>query len=185
MADLLLLSEAQMCHRISAGKTICNRFMCWSRLGVFNNIFAELRRKGGKPSREAIRPITVREGDKVSEIPAMQALIRTMFRAAAQGDTKAARQLLEVISRAESGRTGTTLEILKFGLNTKKNTVQFSKNTNARALILRISILTRTTSSSMKLPVRSQLTGRLLKNRPARAKVFGTTRLNQCGGISS
>ena len=40
-----------MCHRISAGKTICNRFVCWSRLGVFNNIFAELRRKGGKPSR--------------------------------------------------------------------------------------------------------------------------------------
>ena len=33
------------------------------------------------------------EGDKVSEIPAMQALIRTMFRAAAQGDTKAGRQL--------------------------------------------------------------------------------------------
>ena len=71
-------------------------------------------RLGAMALDEAIRPITVREGDKVSEIPAMQALIRTMFRAAAQGDTKAARQLLEVISRAESGRTGTTLEILKF-----------------------------------------------------------------------
>jgi hypothetical protein len=62
---------------------------------------------------EATRSITVREGDKVSKIPAMQALIRTMFRAAAQGDTKAARQLLEVIARAESGRTDAALEILK------------------------------------------------------------------------
>ena len=26
-------------------------FVRWSRLGVFNNIFAELTRKGGKPSR--------------------------------------------------------------------------------------------------------------------------------------
>src|SRR6185312_13582825 len=31
-------------------KTIYNRFVRWSRLGVFNNIFAELARKGGKPS---------------------------------------------------------------------------------------------------------------------------------------
>ena len=31
-------------------KTIYNRFIRWSRLGVFNTIFAELARKGGKPS---------------------------------------------------------------------------------------------------------------------------------------
>ncbi len=31
-------------------KTIYNRFVRWSRLGVFNNILAELARKGGKPS---------------------------------------------------------------------------------------------------------------------------------------
>jgi transposase len=31
-------------------KTIYKRFVRWSRLGVFNNIFAELARKGGKPS---------------------------------------------------------------------------------------------------------------------------------------
>lgn len=71
-------------------------------------------RLGAMALDEAIRPITVREGDKVSEIPAMQALIRTMFRAAAQGDTKAARQLLELILRAESGRAGVALEILEF-----------------------------------------------------------------------
>ena len=63
---------------------------------------------------EARRPVTVREGDKVSAIPAMQALLRTMFRASAQGDTKAARQLLELISRAEAGRVATAFEHLEF-----------------------------------------------------------------------
>ncbi len=63
---------------------------------------------------EAGRPVTVREGDKVAEIPAMQALLRTMFRAAAQGDTKAGRQLLEVIGRAESARTEKALGLLQF-----------------------------------------------------------------------
>ena len=32
-------------------KTIYNRFVRWSRLGVFNKIFVELARKGGKPQR--------------------------------------------------------------------------------------------------------------------------------------
>ncbi len=32
-------------------KTIYNRFIRWSRLGVFNKIFAELARKAGKPER--------------------------------------------------------------------------------------------------------------------------------------
>jgi transposase len=32
-------------------KTIYNRFVRWSRLGVFNKIFAELARTGGKPER--------------------------------------------------------------------------------------------------------------------------------------
>ena len=63
---------------------------------------------------EAGRPVTVREGDKVAEIPAMQALLRTMFRAAARGDTKAGRQLLEVIARAEGARTEKAVEFLQF-----------------------------------------------------------------------
>ena len=32
-------------------KTIYNRFVRWSRLGVFNKIFSELARKSGKSSR--------------------------------------------------------------------------------------------------------------------------------------
>ena len=32
-------------------KTLYNRFMRWSRLGVFNKIFASLSAKGGKPDQ--------------------------------------------------------------------------------------------------------------------------------------
>jgi hypothetical protein len=71
-------------------------------------------RLGAMALDEAGRPVTVREGDEVSEIPAMQALLRTMFRAAAQGDAKAGRQLLEVIARAESARTEKALGVLQF-----------------------------------------------------------------------
>ena len=35
-------------------KTIYNRFVRWSRLGVFNKIFAELARQAGKPHRLVI-----------------------------------------------------------------------------------------------------------------------------------
>jgi len=74
---------------------------------------------------EATRRVTVREGDKVSKIPALQALFRTMFRAAAQGDTKAARQLLDVIARAESGRVAMATEMLKSASEYKEKSLQF------------------------------------------------------------
>jgi hypothetical protein len=70
---------------------------------------------------EATRLVTVREGDKVSEMPAMQAVFRTMFRAAAQGDTKAGRQILDVIARAESGRAGMASEILQQAVRYKEH----------------------------------------------------------------
>ena len=69
---------------------------------------------------EATRLVRVREGDEISEIPAMQALIRTMFRAAAQGDAKAGRQLLEAIARAERGRAARATELLQFASRYKE-----------------------------------------------------------------
>lgn len=69
---------------------------------------------------EATRPVTVREGDKVSEVPAMQALLRTLIRSGAQGDTKAARQVLELIARAETGRTTYAKETLESALSYKE-----------------------------------------------------------------
>src|SRR5271154_428091 len=92
--------------------------------GTSGNPNGRPRKKAVQPGLgaldEATRPVTVREGDKVSEIPAMQALLRTMFRAAAQGDTKAGRQLLEVIARAESERTGSALEMLQHAVQYKE-----------------------------------------------------------------
>src|SRR6516225_7653501 len=89
-----------------------------SHLGAFGGGVAD--RFAAMALEEATRPVTVREGDKVSEIPAMQALIRTMFRAAAQGDIKAGRQLLEVIARAEGGRAGAALEMLERAVQYKE-----------------------------------------------------------------
>jgi hypothetical protein len=77
-------------------------------------------RLGAMALQEATRKVTVREGDKISEIPAMQALLRTLIRSGAQGDIKAARQVLELISRAESGRTGAALETLEYAVQYKE-----------------------------------------------------------------
>jgi hypothetical protein len=51
----------------------------------------------------------------------MQAVFRTMFRAAAQGDTKAGRQILDVIARAESGRAGLASKILQHAVRYKQH----------------------------------------------------------------
>jgi Family of unknown function (DUF5681) len=70
---------------------------------------------------EATRLVRVREGDEISEIPAMQALFRTMFRAAAQGDAKVGRQLLEAVVRAEGGRVASATELLQFASKYKES----------------------------------------------------------------
>ena len=69
---------------------------------------------------EATRLVTVREGNTVSKIPAMQALFRTMFRAGAEGDTKAASKVLELIARAESGRASEALKLLERAVKYKE-----------------------------------------------------------------
>jgi hypothetical protein len=69
---------------------------------------------------EANRLIPVPEGDKVCEIPAMQALLRTMYVAAAKGDTRAAAKLLDVIGRAESARAILAQEAVDYAVEYKK-----------------------------------------------------------------
>jgi putative transposase len=54
-------------------KTIYNRFIRWSRLGVFNKIFAALARKGGKPERSP----TYRAHQRRSELQAARGLRRS------------------------------------------------------------------------------------------------------------
>jgi len=45
----------------SPHKTIYNRFIRWSRLGVFNRIFAALAAKGGKLDERQLSRIPVRQ----------------------------------------------------------------------------------------------------------------------------
>ena len=77
-------------------------------------------RLGAVALDEATRLVTVQVGDKVSEITAMQALVRTLFKAAAQGDIRAARQLLELIGQAEIGRTRAALDALEQAVRYKE-----------------------------------------------------------------
>jgi hypothetical protein len=68
-----------------------------TRGGIFDRV-------AGMALEEANRPITVREGDRVEQLPAIQAVIRSMFRSAAQGDSSVQRRLLELVGRAETDR---------------------------------------------------------------------------------
>jgi Family of unknown function (DUF5681) len=51
--------------------------------------------------KEAYRPVTVREGDKVITMPAIQAVLRSQIALAAKGNGPAQRALIEVIQTIE------------------------------------------------------------------------------------
>ena len=59
---------------------------------------------------EASRPITVRDGNRTEKVPAIQAVIRSLFRSAGQGDTKAQRQLIALTTQAEADRAALALD---------------------------------------------------------------------------
>ena len=60
-------------------KTIYNRFVRWSRLGVFNKIFAELARKAGKPSRLMSKKIREIRAKNQRALAAISSRGRQMF----------------------------------------------------------------------------------------------------------
>jgi hypothetical protein len=51
--------------------------------------------------KEVYRPVTVREGDKILTLPAIQAVLRSMVAVAAKGNGPAQRLLIEVIQAIE------------------------------------------------------------------------------------
>jgi Family of unknown function (DUF5681) len=59
---------------------------------------------------EATRLITVRDGNRTEKVPAIQAVLRSMLRSAAQGDTKVQRQIIELTTQAEVARAALALE---------------------------------------------------------------------------
>jgi hypothetical protein len=76
---------------------------------------------------EATRPIAVREGDRVTQMPAVQAVFRNMFRLAAQGDSKAQRLLIDLVTRAESDRAALKMSYLEAAVNYRQDAEELIK----------------------------------------------------------
>ncbi len=62
------------------------------------------RRAWALALKEAYRPVTVREGDKVLTLPAIQAVLRSQVALAAKGNGPAQRALIETIQAIEKER---------------------------------------------------------------------------------
>jgi hypothetical protein len=62
--------------------------------------------------KEAYRPLTVREGDKVTRMPALQAVLRSQIACAAKGNVSAQRAVFKTVqdseAEARARRTGGT-----------------------------------------------------------------------------
>jgi Family of unknown function (DUF5681) len=75
------------------------------------------KRKHGEAERaealirqEAYRLLTVREGEKVSRMPALQAVIRSQVAAAAKGNVTAQRALVKIVQDIEDARAHRTAQ---------------------------------------------------------------------------
>jgi DNA-binding transcriptional regulator YdaS (Cro superfamily) len=58
--------------------------------------------------QEVYRLLTVREGDKVTKMPALQAVIRSQIASATKGNVTAQRALLKLVQNNEDARARTT-----------------------------------------------------------------------------
>ncbi|MGD9714450.1 MAG: DUF5681 domain-containing protein [Thermomicrobiales bacterium] len=68
---------------------------------------------------EAYRPVTIREGQEVFEIPAIQAVMRAMGVAAMKGNRLAQKNLAEMVQRVEAAEKAERLEALEVFLTYK------------------------------------------------------------------
>jgi hypothetical protein len=96
---------------------------------------------------EAYRLITIREGDRVEKIPVIQAILRKVAVAAANGNTRAQQNYLNLLIGAEADRRVATMELRP--LSTTRNTgITSSLSAPARERLGQSRFLTPTTSSS-------------------------------------
>jgi Family of unknown function (DUF5681) len=77
-------------------------------------------RLSGMILEEGMRLVMVKEGNKVYQLPAMQAVLRTLIGAAAKGDVKAAQRALDFMSRSEDDRINDAVEAAKAALQYKE-----------------------------------------------------------------
>jgi hypothetical protein len=70
---------------------------------------------------EAYRLITIREGDRTERIPVIQAILRKVAVAAANGNIRAQQNYLNLLIGAEADRRVATMELLKIAIDYKKH----------------------------------------------------------------
>ncbi len=70
---------------------------------------------------EAYRPVTIREGERVIELPAIQAVFRSMGVAAMKGNRFAQRTIAELVQTVEEQDRQTRMEFLKAAIEYKTN----------------------------------------------------------------
>jgi hypothetical protein len=81
---------------------------------------------------EATRLITVRQGERVTRIPAMQAVFRSMFRLAAEGDPIMQRQLINLVARVESDRAALAKSYLEEAITYKERAEEVIRQHNSQ-----------------------------------------------------
>jgi hypothetical protein len=70
---------------------------------------------------EAYRLITIREGDRTERIPVIQAILRKVAVAAANGNIRAQQNYLNLLIGAEADRRVATMELLKIAIDYKEH----------------------------------------------------------------
>ena len=70
---------------------------------------------------EAYRLITIREGDRVERIPVIQAILRKVAVAAANGNTRAQQNYLNLLIGAEADRRVASTQLLKTAIDYKEH----------------------------------------------------------------
>ena len=71
--------------------------------------------------KEAYRIITIREGDRAEKIPVIQAILRKVAVAAANGNIRAQQNYLNLLIGAEADRRVATMELLKTAVEYKEH----------------------------------------------------------------
>jgi Family of unknown function (DUF5681) len=69
---------------------------------------------------EAYRVITIRDGDRVERVPVIQAILRKVAVAAANGNIRAQQNFLNLLIGAEADRRAATMELLKTAVEYKE-----------------------------------------------------------------
>jgi hypothetical protein len=102
------------------GRPRKNRALVSTKIGGQPGIGFEDRIKS-LAIEEAYRLITIREGDRTERIPVIQAILRKLGVAAANGNTRAQQYMLSLVIGAEADRRMATMELLKSAVEYKEH----------------------------------------------------------------